>query len=149
MFGSRKESFVESGYTQSGEGSSCKIKSQRTTGNPVDRPCTWNHRLSCDLQLAKEPITHTFSSGSYQRGKLQWVANEKLTVNVKQGETTTPEAREVAVVKFNGTWTNGSNRGDSVSTIYYDRIWGIMLKAEGAHDANQWGDTVTLVEVKP
>ncbi len=36
-----------------------------------------------------------------------------------------------------------------MSTGYYDREWGVMLKIEGAHDANQWGDTITLVDLKP
>ena len=40
-FDSRKESFLERGYVQLAEGSSCKINSQRTIGGPVDRPCTW------------------------------------------------------------------------------------------------------------
>jgi hypothetical protein len=149
MFSNRKESFVETAYAQAGEGSSCKITSQNAKGKTIERPCTWNQRMSCDLQLGKEAITHTFSSGSYQRGKLQWAGNEKLTVKVKRGDATAPEAREVAVVKFNGTWSRGSDRGDSVSTGYYDREWGVMLKIEGAHDANQWGDTITLVDLKP
>lgn len=149
MFGNRKESFVESSYVQAGEGASCKITSQNINGKAITRPCNWNLRLSCDLQLNKEPITHTFSAGSYQRGKLQWTDNEKLTINVKRGDTTAPEAREVAIVKFNGTWANGNNRGDSVSTAFYDREWGLLLKIEGAHDANKWGDIVTLVEFRP
>jgi hypothetical protein len=149
MFGNRKESYVETGYAQAGEGSSCKITSQMANGKTKERPCTWNQRMSCELELNKEPITHSFSAGSYQRGKLQWAGNEKLTVNVKRGEATAPEAREVAVVKFNGSWSRGSDRGDSVSTGYYDREWGIMLKIEGAHDANKWGDTITMVEIKP
>jgi hypothetical protein len=150
MFGNRKESFTESGFVQSGQGSSCLIKSQRNSGVVAERPCTWNARMSCDLQLGKEPVTHSFTSGqSYQRGKLQWSGNDKLAVKIKRGDATTTETRDVAVVKFNGTWSVGPNRGDSESTIYFDREWGIMLKAEGAHDANKWGDTVTLVERKP
>jgi hypothetical protein len=149
FYGNRKESVVESGYTQSGEGASCKIKSQRADGKSVDRPCTWNPRLSCELELGKAPISHSFNTGAYQRGKLQWVGNEKLAVSVKRGEATVAETRDVAVVKFIGTWSRGSDRGDSISTLYYDREWGLMLKALGAHDANEWGDTVTLVEIAP
>ena len=150
MFGNRKETFSESGYTQSGEGPACKIKSQRSTGAPIERPCTWNPRLSCDLQLGKDPVSTSFSGGqSYQYGKLQWVGNETFTVNVKRGSATTAEARKVAVVKFNGSWSQGGGSGVSTSTIFYDRELGIMLKADGAHDANKWGDTVTLVEVRP
>ena len=149
MFNNRKETYSETGFAQAGEGRSCKIKSQRSSFTSPDRPCTWTSRLSCDLQLNKDPISHNFSSGSYQYGKLQWVGNEKLTVNVKRGETSTPETREVAVVKFVGLWSSGNSRGDSISTVYFDRDWGVLLKAEGAHDANKWGDTVTLIEVKP
>jgi hypothetical protein len=149
MFGNSKSSYVETGYAQAGEGSSCKITSQTANGKTKERPCTWNPRMSCELELSKEPITHSFSAGSYQRGKLQWAGNEKLTVNVKRGDATAPEARDVAVVKFNGYWSRGGDRGDSVSTGYYDREWGIMLKIEGAHDANKWGDTITTVEIKP
>jgi hypothetical protein len=149
MFGNRKESYAESGYAQAGEGSSCKITSQAANGKTKERSCTWNQRMSCELELNKEPITHSFSAGSYQRGKLQWAGNEKLTVNVKRGEAIAPEARDVAMVKFNGYWSRGSDRGDSVSVGYYDREWGIMLKIEGAHDANKWGDTITMVEIKP
>ena len=139
MFGNRKETFSESGYAQIGEGSSCKIKAQRSTGSTNERPCTWNARSSCELQLGRDPISHSFTTGSYQYGKLQWVTNDKLTVNVKRGDTTTAEARDVAVVKFNGTWSQGGYSGVSVSTLYYDREWGLMLKVEGAHDANKWG----------
>lgn len=150
MFGNRKESVVETAYTQTGEGASCKITSTRSdTGEVVERPCTWNQRMSCDLVLGKEPTTKTLSSGSYQRGKLQWLRNEAMLVTVKRGEATTSESREVAVITFDGMWSRGSDRGGSVSTIYYDREWGVMLKAEGAHDANKWGDAVTLVEIKP
>lgn len=149
MFGNRKESFVETGYAQAGEGSSCKITSVDAKGKTKERLCTWNQRMSCDLLKGNEAITHTFSAGSNQRGKLQWAGNEKLTVTVKRGEVTAPEAREVAVVTFKGIWSRGSDRGDTVSTGYYDRQWGVMLKIEGAHDANQWGDTITMVEFKP
>lgn len=149
MFGGQKGSSTETGFSQSGEGSACKINSQLGTGRSNVRPCTWTPRLSCELQMGKEPVTHSFSGGSYQRGKLQWSANEKLTVNVRRGDITTAETREVAVVSFKGTWSLSDGRGDSVSTIYYDRDWGVMLKAEGAHDANLWGNTVTLVEIKP
>ena len=149
-FGNRKESFVETGYTQSGEGSSCKITSKRVNGGKtIERPCTWNPRMSCELVMGKEPIAHTFNAGSYQRGKLQWVKNEPMPVKVKRGDAITTETREVAVVTFNGTWRRTPDMGDSSSTIYYDREWGVMLKAEGAHDANKWGDAVTLVEVAP
>lgn len=149
MFGSRKETFSETSYTQVGEGSSCKITSVRDNGKTVERPCTWNPRISCDLVLGKEPVTHKFSSGSFQYGKLQWIANEKLAVNVKQGDKTTVQEREVAVIKWGGTWSNGPSRGESVATLYYDRTMGLLLKSEGAHDANKFGDTVTLIEVKP
>lgn len=149
-FGNRKESFVETGYTQSGEGSSCKITSKRVNGGKtIERPCTWNPRMSCELVMGKEPIALTFNAGSYQRGKLQWVKNESMTIKVKRGDAVTAETREVAVVTFNGTWRRTPDMGDSSSTIYYDREWGVMLKAEGAHDANKWGDAVTLVEVAP
>lgn len=147
-FGNRKESFVETGYTQSGEGSSCKITSKRVDGGKtIERPCTWNPRMSCELVMGKEPIALTFNAGSYQRGKLQWVKNETMTIKVKRGDAVTAETREVAVVTFNGTWRRTPDMGDSTSTIYYDREWGVMLKAEGAHDANKWGDAVTLVEI--
>ena len=150
MFGNRKETFSESGYTQVGQGSSCQIRSQRSTGSPAERPCTWNLRSSCDLQFGKAPVSHSFDSGpSHQWGKLQWATNEKLTVNVRRGETLTPEVRDVAVVKFDGTWRRDGSSGVSVSTLYYDREWGVMLKVDGAHDANKWGDKVTLVEVQP
>lgn len=149
MFGNVKDSSTETGFSQSGEGSACKINSQLGTGRSNVRPCTWTPRLSCELQLGKEPVTHSFSVGSYQRGKLQWARNETLTVNVRRGDTTTAETREVAVVTFNGTWSRSSDRGDSVSAVYYDRDWGVMLKAEGAHDANMWGNTVSLIEIKP
>ena len=149
MFGNRKESFVETGYTQSGEGSSCKITSKRDTGKTIERSCTWNLRMSCDLLLGQEPITHNFVSGSNQRGKIQWLRNEMMPITVKRGSATTTESREVAVITFVGLWRNGSNIGDSISTIHYDRKWGVMLKADGAHDANKWGDTVTLVEIAP
>ncbi len=147
-FGNRKESFVETGYTQSGEGASCKIISKRGDGGKaIERPCTWNPRMSCELMMGKEPIALTFNAGSYQRGKLQWVKNEAVTIKVKRGDAITAETREVAVVTFNGTWRRTPDMGDSTSTIYYDREWGVMLKAEGAHDANKWGDAVTLIEV--
>lgn len=147
-FGNRKESFVETGYTQSGEGSSCKITSKRVNGGKtIERPCTWNPRMSCELMMGKEPIALTFNAGSYQRGKLQWVKNEAMTIKVKRGDAVTAETREVAVVTFNGTWRRTPDMGDSSSTNYYDREWGVMLKAEGAHDTNKWGDTVTLVEI--
>lgn len=149
MFGNRKESFVETGYTQSGEGSSCKITSKRDTGKTIERPCNWNLRMSCDVLMGKEPIAHNFVSGSNQRGKIQWLRNEMVPVAVKRGDVTTTESREAAVVTFVGLWRNGSNLGDSISTIHYDRKWGVMLKADGAHDANKWGDTVTLVEIAP
>jgi hypothetical protein len=150
MFGNRKASFVETAYSQAGEGSSCKITSKRgSAGSVIERPCTWNQRMSCELQMGKDPITLTFNAGSYQRGKLQWVKNETHPVNVKRGEATAVEQRTVAVITFNGTWSNGADRGNSTSTIYYDREWGVMLKAEGAHDANKWGDAVTLVEIAP
>jgi hypothetical protein len=149
-FGKRKESFVETGYTQSGEGASCKITSKRVDGGKtIERPCTWNPRMSCELVMGKEPIALTFNAGSYQRGKLQWVKNEAMTIKVKRGDAVTAEIREVALVTFNGTWRRTPDMGDSTSTIYYDREWGVMLKAEGAHDANKWGDAVTLVEVAP
>lgn len=149
MFGNRKETYMETGYKQVGDGKSCKISAVRDGGKATERPCTWNLRLSCELQLNKSAVTHSFSAGSYQYGKLQWVGNEPLAVKIKRGESTTDEARTVAIVKFNGTWSNGPNRGDSVATMYFDREWGILLKVEGAHDQNLWGDTVTLVEVKP
>ncbi len=101
-FSNRKESFVETGYVQAGEGSSCKITSVDAKGKTKERLCTWNQRMSCDLQLGKEAISHNFVAGSYQRGKLQWAGNEKLTVNVKRGEATAPEVREVALVTFKG-----------------------------------------------
>jgi hypothetical protein len=149
-FGNRKESFVETAYSQSGEGSSCKVTSKRGDGGKtIERPCNWNPRMSCELVMGKEPIAHTFNAGSYQRGKLQWVKNEPLPVKVKRGDAITTETREVAVVTFNGTWRKTPDMGDSSSTIYYDREWGVMLKAEGAHDANKWGDAVTLVEIAP
>jgi hypothetical protein len=46
------------------------------------------------------------------------------------------------VVTFKGIWSRGSDRGGSVSTGYYDREWGVMLKIVGAHDTNEWGDTI-------
>jgi hypothetical protein len=150
MFGNRKDTYTETGFAPSGDVSSCKIKSQRSSGANPDRPCTWTPRLSCDLRLNDEPISHTFSAGpSVQHGKLQWVGNEMLMVNVKRGEITSAENREVAVVKFSGTWSTSTGRGNSMSIVYYDREWGVLLKAAGAHDSNKWGDAVTLVEVKP
>lgn len=105
--------------------------------------------MSCDVVLGQEPSTHNFVSGSNQRGKVQWLRNETMPVAVKRGGNVTTESREVAIVTFAGLWRNGSSIGDSISTIYYDRKRGVMLKADGAHDANKWGDTVTLVEIAP
>ena len=147
-FGSLKESVVERGFAMTGEGSSCKLTSQRSGGTLPDRSCTWTPRLRCDLRMGQDPINHNFSTGSYQFGKLQWTGNIQLPVQVKRGDTITVDNREVAVVKFKGTWIRGQYRGDSESTAYFDRNWGVLLKVEGAHDANKWGDTVVLVEVQ-
>lgn len=145
-FGNLKESLQERGFSMTGSGDSCKLISQRVNGREISRPCTWTPRLSCELKLAQEPVTHKFTSGSFQYGKLQWVANQPLTVKVKRGDKIADEVREVAVVKFSGTWSRGPYSGRSDSTVYFDRAWGILLKAEGAHDQNKWGDEVVLIE---
>lgn len=150
MFGNTKQTYVERDYVQAGEAEACSITSVRGESRKIKRACNWTRLMSCELKLGNDPVSHKFNAGtSMQYGKLQWSGNETLRVSVKRGEATSAEPREVAVIKFNGNWVNGPNRGDSVSTLYYDRAWGILLKAEGAHDANKWGDTVTLIEVAP
>ncbi len=145
-FGNSKFNFVESGFLRDGEGDSCKIRSTRSDNKTGQRPCGWTDRLSCELEFGMEPITHKFSSGtSLQYGKLDWASNGKLLVKVKRGELSSEEWRDVALIKFDGSWSRGIDRGRSVSTAYYDRAWGVLLKVEGAHDANKWGETVSLV----
>lgn len=53
------------------------------------------------------------------------------------------------MVKFKGTWVNGSSNGHSESTAYFDRTWGVLLEVEGAHGTNKCGDHVILIEFKP
>ncbi len=146
-FGNSKSKYTETGFKVEADGSSCKIRSVRTDGRPGERSCAWTPRSNCDLQLGKDAISHKFSSGTvFQYGKLQWVSNEMVPVKVKHGDAISEEMRTVAVVKFDGTWSRGSDRGRSVSTAYFDRDWGVLLKIEGAHDANKWGDLVSMIE---
>lgn len=150
MFGNVKQIYSERGFAQTGEGARCRITSQRDLGGNASRSCNWTSRMSCELEENKEPISHSFSAGnSLHRGKLQWAGSQALAVNVKRGEVTAVENRQVAVVKFAGTWVIGGGVGDSVSTAYYDRAWGVLLKIEGAHDANKFAETVTLIEILP
>ena len=150
MYGNYRETFSENSIKQTGEGSSCEIVSAKLpNGSKLTRPCNWNSRLTCDLQFGKEPISHSYNAGSYQFGKVAWVTNEKFAVKVKRGDAVTEEARDVAVVKFDGTWRSGGGSGGSVWTMYYDREWGLLLKAEGAHDANKWGNAITMIEIAP
>jgi hypothetical protein len=146
-FGNSKSKYTETGFKVEADSSSCKIRSVRTDGRSGERPCAWTPRSSCDLQLGKDAISHKFSTGNvFQYGKLQWVSNETVPVKVKHGDAISEEMRTVAVVKFDGTWSRGSDRGRSVSTAYFDRDWGVLLKIEGAHDANKWGDLVSMIE---
>lgn len=150
MFGNVKQTYSERGFAQIGEGAKCRITSQRDAGGNASRSCSWTSRMSCELEENKEPISHSFSAGiSLHRGKLQWVASQAMAVNVKRGDVTTLENRDVAVVKFTGTWVIGASSGDSMSTAYYDRAWGVLLKLEGANDANKFADAVTLIEIQP
>ena len=154
----REQKFVERDYAHTVEGKACVITALRDD-RPVTRPCNWNARMACDLKLGKAPVEHRVKVGAgFQAGKLQWVRNETFNVNVKRGEAVSPEARQVAVVKFSGTWVAEGAKGTTTSTIYYDRAWGLMLKAEGvqvksegkaegAPDAEPWGEAITLVEV--
>jgi hypothetical protein len=150
MFGNVKQIYSERGFAQTGEGATCRITSQRDAGGKASRACNWTSRMSCELEENKEPVPHTFSAGnSLHRGTLQWAGRESMAVKVKRGEVTTVENRDVAVVTFKGTWVIGSGLGESVSTAYYDRAWGVLLKIEGAHDANKFAEMVTLIEMQP
>lgn len=148
MFGNSQSKTIEKDFIQEGEGDSCKIKSVDGNGKNLNRPCSWHVRLSCDLILGQDAATHKFSVGSFQYGKLQWTGNEKLELSVKRKEVIQTETRDVAVVNFKGTWSNGGGRGDSEYKVFYDREWGVMLKIIGAHDANKWGNTVSQLEFK-
>ena len=151
----REQKFVERDYQHTIEDKACVITALRDD-RPVKRPCHWNARMACELKLGKAPVEHKVRVGAgFQAGKLQWVRNETFKVNVKRGEAVAPEARQVAVVKFSGTWVAEGAKGTTTSTIYYDRAWGLMLKAEGtqvkvaegAQDAEPWGESITLIEV--
>lgn len=149
-YGNERSKDVESGYVMGGEGAACRIVSDRTAGAKVRRACTWTPRMTCDLQMGKEPVPHKFSTGSStHEGTLAWTGNDKIKVNLKQGDAVTTVVRDVAVVKFKGMWKVNSDTGTSTSTVYYDRDWGIMLKAEGWNGGNQWGNTISLVETTP
>ena len=146
-FGNSNFSYSESGYRMDGQGASCRIRSVRSDNTPGERVCTWNARLDCDLLLGQDATSHKFSSGNVsQYGKVKWASNEKLDVKVKRGDVTTTESREVAVVKFDGRWSRGQDSGRSISTAYFDRTWGVLLKIEGAHDFNKFGEVVSTVE---
>ncbi|MGE0096964.1 MAG: hypothetical protein AB7S86_01335 [Hydrogenophaga sp.] len=150
MFGNVRQTYWEKDFAQIGEGEKCRIASLRDSGAKTSRPCFWTTRMSCDLEEGKAPVWHTFTAGtSFQKGKLQWEGNEMLSVNVRRGGATALESRKVAVVKFAGIWTIGGNSGDSISTAYFDRDWGVLLKLEGTQGTNKFGDTVTLVEIQP
>lgn len=150
MFGNVKRSFSERGFAQDGEGAACRIRSMRDPDKPATRPCHWTPRLSCELEAGQAPVPHAYTSGTVlQRGTLQWTGNDLLTVAVKRGDTTTQENREVAVVRFMGQWVRGGASGETTSSAYFDREWGVLLKVEGAYDANAFGDTVTLIEMQP
>ena len=146
-FGNSKFAYSESGFRMDGQGASCRIHSVRSDNKAGERVCTWNARLDCELLLGQDAISHKFFQGDVsQYGKLKWASNEKLDVKVKRGDVTTTESREVAVVKFDGRWSRGSDSGRSISTAYFDRMWGVLLKIEGAHDFNKFGDVVSIVE---
>lgn len=146
-FGSSKSTFTESGFRIDSEGPSCRIRSVRSDGKPGDRVCTWNSRLDCGLQFNQDATSHKFSSGDVQQyGKVKWTSNDKIDIKVKRGDVTATESREVAVVKFDGRWSRGPSSGRSISTAYFDRVWGVLLKIEGAHDFNKFGDLVLMIE---
>jgi hypothetical protein len=146
-FGSSKSASTESGYRIDGQGPSCRIHSVRSGGKPIDRVCTWTSRLDCGLQFNQDATSHNFSSGDVsQYGKLKWTSNDKIDVKVKRGDVLATELREVAVVKFDGRWSRGGSSGRSTSTAYFDRAWGVLLKIDGAHDFNKFGEAVIMVE---
>ncbi|MES2838991.1 MAG: hypothetical protein V4794_01790 [Pseudomonadota bacterium] len=149
-YGNVRRVFTEKDFAQMGEGAACRISSVREPGKSSTRPCHWTPRLSCDLEQGQAAASHSFTSGTVlQRGTLQWTGNQALAVSIKRGEVTAQENREVAVVRFVGRWLRGSDSGESTSTAYFDREWGVLLRLEGANDANTFGDTVTLVETLP
>lgn len=146
-FNNLNATVVDSGFAQSGQGKDCKLSLTREPGGAIEVPCGGNARVNCDLKAGQGPESHSFWVGNVmQRGNVQWVGNETLPVKVKRGDSVTEEGRRVEVIKFSGKWLSGSYDGDSVATLYYDRQWGLLLKATGAHDANQWTDAVTMVE---
>ena len=149
-YGNSQSKDIERNYVMSGEGAACKIQSESASGGKITRPCTWTPRMTCDLEVGKDPIAHKISFGSStHEGTLAWSGNDRIKVNVKQGDTVTSMMRDVAVVKFKGMWSSSGGSGVSTSTVYYDREWGIMVKTEGWNSSNQWGNTVSLVEIAP
>jgi translation initiation factor 1 (eIF-1/SUI1) len=149
-YGNEQSKDIESQYKMAGQGDKCRIQSQKVNGEKVNRLCTWTNRMSCELKMGAEPASHKFSTGaSVHEGTLAWTGNDKIRVNVKQGDATNTIMRDVAVVKFKGMWKNNSGTGTSSATVYYDRDWGILLKAEGWNGGNQWGNTITLVDLMP